>query len=421
MTGCAFKPVRIEPGETATYDGLLKPLTNQTIEIELSGLGSDEAQLALSGGLVELLPIYVAVKEHSPSESDGEIQTRLWSSLWPLPDGEGFRVVNRGSSPVTVERIRVRRGLFSNLARQAAGLLPIPDLGWVDLKEIMERKQTEAQGPSEQARKEIYSLEAWTVQRNRRAAFETIHGLPLPARLGRPLEGDVEVRVCQLGGRGAVVAFSRRDPTAWRPVGPAWMPATGQERWMPVPADRTMPRGFESKGAIRALAFYAGAPDSAVGTASSLSAKLYGIDTPTPLSAVEWKQVRREGQWLEMAFEPPLAKGTYLLELRSASGSPAWLGWREDAAPAASEFGAAPGALVLHEVAEGAPSRESIRASVRVVGWAKPIERFAGSDSNAQFYEPRVSDAEMLFECDLRPGETEIFYLRDYKSRGITK
>ena len=58
---------------------------------------------------------------------------------------------------------------------------------------------------------------------------------------------------------------------------------------------------------------------------------------------------------------------------------------------------------------------EAICVDLRVVGSSAPVEHYGGPDRRPRVERVRYSDFEIMLHAELRPGETELFYLRDYR------
>jgi hypothetical protein len=243
-------------------------------------------------------------------------------------------------------------------------------------------------------------------------------------RLGDRLLGDVQVRACMLDSRAAVVGLSRPDPSSWGSLGSGWMPPRDEARWTPLPAgERPLPKSFRVQGQLHGLALFLAAsaePPSASGARSVgavAAAKLFRLDTPAPVAAVEWQGLETEGRWVEIAFEGgPLAAGDYVLELRALRGAPAWLGWnRVPERIAGSDLTTVVETLLVRQSPPEARYDQPIPVRLRVVGRADPIERLKGAEATPKSEPARYEDYEMVFEAQLLPGETEILFLNDYR------
>lgn len=410
----------------------------QMIEIDAAGISEDGAEITLAVDDVRLPPVYLGIFGDKPRASttpSGHRDTaftfqsplafrrnafaaQLWSHLWPVSPDAQIRISNYGPGPVTINRVRVRKGSLEKISRRAERNVPFPPVGRVELREILE--QAPIDGIEDlTAVDQLPSLQGWLAQQRRRIAFERLNGLPLPMRLGERILGDVKVRGRLLEGGAAVVAVSRPNYSYWRPLGPGWLPPAAEARWEPLPKeDRYLPRSFRVQGALHSLAVFLADPSAVPGARESVVAgKLYRLDSPVPLANFEWGQITNEGRWFDLAFETPLAAGDYVLELKASAGNPAWLVWSRVREPIpGSDLTKPLETLLVHESPTTIRYDQAIPVRVMLAGRSSQIERYAGLRLAPQPALPDVVGGEIVLDANLRPGETEIFVLNDFRS-----
>jgi len=440
LTACAFRPVYLEPGWTALLDIGLRPGADQVIEIDVQNLARPGAELRLKAGGRWLPPVYLTAPDapahgaigaltakvigtlemkHIASEKHEAYAARLWSALWPLDENAMLSITNVGPSPVTLARVEARQGMESELFTGHERYVPHPPLGWVDVKELIQTPNREGIG-NEDAARDVAPLAAWLAQRQRRQAFQHIAGLPLAMSMEEPVTGDVQVHGYRLGGnRGAVVAFSRPDRSAWRPLGPDWLPEADESHWTLLEKQRPLRQAFQCDSSLETLAFFVAPAADAANEPARLVARIYRAESSEPEAVVRWTDLPSEGKWLWHEFSPPLAAGDFVLELQATAGKPAWLGWRTEASGIKAGGGARMNrmnrTLIVQEIDNAGGSGEALTVRAQVMGFARKIEHYAGATVPAKPYESEVNETHMSFEARLAPGQTEIFYLRLYQ------
>lgn len=432
---CASRLLTLQPGEAAELNVSIRPGLSQMIELEGTEAPREGAEVVLTVGEINLPPIYFSPAQSARNDKDSVIAARFWSPFWPLETKSRVRIANYGPSPMTLRRIHVEQGTQSDLQARAEAYAPFPPLGWIDLKEILTGEDSVA--PEESVLDQITAFRAWRVQRQRRRAFERIEGLAPALRMGERIIGDVQVRACLLGSRGAVVGLSRPDRSSWRTLGPDWIPTAAQAQWVAISKGASRPRRFEVQDSLMTLAFFISGgrqpalerhadPDPSTSVAlepepsdAIIEARLYRMDSVRPVAAAEWHSLGEEGRWLEMNLDPPLEPGEYVLELRAPAGTPMWLAWAPDPArgPNPARNPAAPiETLITQEGSGPAADHRPISARVFVVGSATPVERWHGSEATSREEDTIYRGNEIVLEADLGQGETELFYLRNYRS-----
>ncbi len=436
LAGCQIPNFSLGPslklgaGESAELRVRLKQGLRQMIEVEAAEITSPGAELSFSSNEIILPPIYLHPSGATTDAAKKAFAGRLWSASWPVAEDSLLKVVNYGPGAVTLAHVGVEHGGETAIYKKSREHLPFPPTAWSDLNDALTKGRLEGiEDP--RALSQLSAVGDWSAQRRRRQAFDLISGLPLGIRLTEPLEGDVEIRSCLFESRGAVIGFSRPDRSAWKPLGPGWFPAAGEGRWDLLARLRPVPRGFVVRKPLRALALYLGAPANAdqilgkdaVKNEASAQGKLYRIDSPEPIGVMRWDHLTPEGQWVEFRFDPPQPPGDFVLELLTLQGAPAWLVWnRERHRAPGEEWDDLFESLIGLEVppdekanASSEPQKESaIPIRARVTGSAGRIERLAGPDPAPKEFKPKLDGREMIFEANLKPGETEIFRLRDY-------
>lgn len=438
---CQYLPIPIPAGQAVRIPIRLRDGATQMIEIDARGLQGGSSELVLSVGGIELTPLYISTGEEplSLAELTGESKNRLsglfkrshsefgawlWSSLWPVPSGERLKISNFGPDPVTLRRIRVRRGDRARIERRSRRNLPFPPMGWSDLDEIMARAPAYGIGDP-RAVNDLRSVRRWIVERQRRLAFNEIDGMPLGIRMGLPIRGNVQVRSCRLDGGAAVIGFSRPDPSRWRAVGPGWIPKPHEERWDPLPHDKFLPRSFRVEGSVLAVAVFLAQGTRAEGSGTkfkrdigtaTVAARLYRLDRVQPVARAEWNGIGPEGRWVDLVLDKAEPHGEYVLELKAISGDPAWRVWNRDRIRIPDTDLTFPIETIVVNVAPpGVRYDAPIPVRARVVGSARQVNTYSGATTNPQLDEPQYQGIEMNFETDLLPGETKIFHLKRYR------
>lgn len=444
--GCYLSPLRLAPGEAASMDFKLQPGTAQMVEMEASGVDDRGAEVTLVAGDVRLPPVYFGMfgarnsgRSISAASSSAAHQSvfssfggfqeggqdlftaQMWSPLWPVSPESEIKVQNFGPSPVTFKRVRIRKGEQGRVLGRAEREAPFPPLGRVDVMEILGKAPVEGI-LDERAIAQLPSVRSWLAQRRRRAAFEQVAGLPLAARLGDRVLGDLQIRAHQLGGATAIVSISRPSVSSWQALGPGWLPRNEEAKWQPLPAgEHPLPRSFRIVGALHSLAvFLAATVDGAESKSGSIvQGKLFSLDSTQPISTVEWQGIGPEGKWVDISFpNGPLPPGDYVLELRALKGSPSWLVWSRVREPIpGTDLTKSVETLLVQQSPAAVKHDEKIAASVRVPGQAVTVEHFQGPDDVPKKEAPRIADQEMIFEASLLPGETEIFLLNGYQAQ----
>lgn len=400
----------LNAGEAATLELGMLPGTYHMVEVAADHVGAGGAEVVLRSGNVEAPPIYFEASEGEEPKFDA----RVWSPSWPQGEGGTMRVANYGPGSITIDRVRARTGGSDELYRAVLEKGPRA-VGWSELKSLQEQAAHRPEWGAPPAL-EMAGARAWLNQQRRRAAFESISGPPIPVRLAEPLRGNVQVRAAAMGA-GAVVGFSRPNPTFWRPLGPGWYPAGEAAKWRPIPADRGMPRGFELRqGVLTGLAIYVANAKSEDGPEAGVEARLFRLDSAEPVAEQKWYDVGSEGIWLELEPDEPQGPGLYIFELKASRGSPMWLAW--DAEPQAvpgEEFPRANETIAI-KVADPAPEYlPAIDIQALVSGGAGRVDVLRGDGAKTESKSPGIG-REIVLRAQLEPGETEIFYLRDYRN-----
>lgn len=403
----------LHAGEAAQLELGMRPGLYHMIEMTAESVGEGGAEIVLSSGEIETPPVYFEAT--SAADPGPRFDARLWSPTWPTGAGAPMRVANYGPGSITLARVRAQTGgadeLYDEVMRRGPGAT-----SWADLR----FKQERAELPFEAASlppEEIAGARAWMNQQRRRIAFESISGPPIPVRMAEPIRGNVQVRAAALGGAGAVVGLSRPNPVVWKPLGPGWYPAEGLATWRPIAKDKAMPRGFElRRGALQRLAFYVANAKSEGESLAAVEARLFRLDQADPVAEEKWYDVGADGRWLELPLDTPMGPGLYVFEVKATRGSPAWLTWDAEPEPiGGSEFPRANETLVM-KLADPAPEYlPPIDVQALVVGRAGRIETLKGGSAQPTGSSPGIG-REIVLRAQLEPGETEIYYLQDYRS-----
>ncbi len=440
-SACQYRPIHIAAGQAVRIPIPLRDGATQMIEIDATGVKRGGSELVLSVGGIELTPLYISAGDElaSLAKLTGESKSRwggffkrdrsefgawLWSSLWPAPRGERLKISNFGPEPVTLRRIRVRRGDRSRIEARSRRHLPFPPMGWSDLDETMVRAPAYGIGDP-RAVNDLRSLRSWIVERQRRLAFDAIDGMPLAIRMEQPIRGNVQVRSCRLEGGAAVVGFSRSDPSRWRAVGPGWIPKPREERWDPLPKDKFLPRAFRVEGSVMAVAVFlaqraddggSGAISGGAAGSATVAARLYRLDKVEPVARAEWNGIGPEGRWVDLVLDKAEPHGEYVLELKAIGGDPAWLVWDRDRVRIPNTDLTFPiETIVVNEAPPGVRYDAPIPLEARVVGSVRQASVYSGATTNPQSVEPQYMGVEMSFGTDLLPGETKIYHLKRYR------
>lgn len=403
----------LHPGEAAQLDLGMRPGLYHMIEMTAESVGEGGAEVVLSSGDIEVPPVYF--ESTTAANSAPRFDARLWSPTWPTGPGAPLRVANYGPGAITLARVRAETGGADDLYEELAQRGPRA-VSWTDLK----IRQEGAEIPLDASLippREIEGVRAWMTQRRRRVAFESISGPPIPVRMAEPIRGNVQVRAAALGGAGAVIGLSRPDRVIWKPLGPGWYPSESHAKWRPIPKEKAMPRGFDLRsGSLQRLAIYVADPSSKSSSVGSVEARLFRLDQADPVAEAKWYDIGPEGQWLELPLDTPMGPGLYVFEVRSTRGAPAWLTWDAEPEPiAGSEFPHANETLAI-ELADPAPDYvPPIDVQALVVGRASRLEELKGDSAIPTGKSPGIG-REIVLRAQLAPGETEIFYLQDYRS-----
>lgn len=402
----------LNAGEGATLELGMQPGVYHMVEVWADHVGEGGAEVVLRSGSVEAPPIYFEASEGA--KAPPKFDARVWSPSWPLGEGGTMRVANYGPGTITIDRVKARTGGADELYENAVERGP-QARGWSELKALQEQAPHRPEW-GEAPAMELAGARAWLNQKRRREVFEAISGPPIPVRLAEPLRGDVQVRAAGIAG-GAVVGFSRPNPTFWRPLGPGWYPARESTRWRPIPADKGMPRGFELReGTLFGLAIYVANAKAEDGGRAGVEARLFRLDSAEPVAEQKWYDVGSEGAWLELEPEEPQGPGLYIFELKATKGSPMWLGW--DAEPETIEGAEFPRAneAIAVRVADPAPEYvPPIDLQALVTGTAGGLELLRGDGSTPEAKSAGIG-REMVLRARLAPGETEIYYLQNYRN-----
>jgi hypothetical protein len=399
----------LHAGEAAQLQLGIRPGYYHAIEVAAESVGEGGAELVLSSGNVEVPPIYFEASDMA------RFDARIWSPTWPVGIDTPMRLANYGPGSVTLDRVRARTGGADDLYDEVIRRGP-PPVSWTDLKILQERGPIPGESASFPP-KEIDGAQAWMNQRRRRLAFEAISGQPIPVRMAEPIRGNIQVRAAAIGGAGAVVGLSRPNPVVWKPLGPGWYPANALTKWRPIPHDKGMPRGFQlDRGSLTRLAIYAADPGAVGGKKGAVEARLFRLDTADPVAERKWYDLGPEGRWLELPLDESMGPGLYIFELKATRGSPVWLTWDDKPEPIpGSEFPRANETLVI-EMLDPAPEYEPpIDVQALVVGSASRIETLKGASALPTTRSAGIA-REIVLRAQLAPGETEIYYLQDYRS-----
>lgn len=440
-TACRYMPIPIPAGQAVRIPIRLREGATQMIEIDATGVQRGGSELVLSVGDIELTPLYISAGDEplslaeltdEPRKRWGGIFERsrsdfgawMWSSLWPVPRGTKLKISNFGPEPVTLRRIRVRRGDRARIERRSRRHLPFPPMGWSDLDEIMARAPAYGIGDP-RAVKDLRSVRRWIVERQRRLAFDAIDGMPLGIRMEQPIRGNVQVRSCRLDGGAAVVGISRPDPSRWRAVGPGWIPKPREERWDPLPRDKFLPRAFRVEGSVLAVAVFLAQRTEDTGSrkkfgrdigTATVAARLFRLDRVEPVARAEWNGIGPEGRWVDLVLDKAEPHGEYVLELKAVGGDPVWLVWDRDRVRIPDTDLTFPiETIVVNEAPPGVRYDAPIPVEARVVGSAWQAIAYSGATTNPHSAEPHYMGVEMSFRTDLLPGETKIYHLKRYR------
>lgn len=416
LTGCRGSlPVRLtapkltlKAGEAAQLELGMTPGIYHMVEVAAESVGEGGAEVVLGSGPVETPPMYFAA-------GTGKFDSRLWSPTWPAGEGGSLRIANYGPGSITFDRVKARSGGADSLYGDVIDRLPRAP-AWSDLMDLQKKGEvagTVASLPPP----EMAGGRAWLNQQRRRTLFENIQGPPIPIRMAEPLRGNVQVRSCAMGASGAIVGFSRPNPTFWRALGPGWYPTPEAAAWRPLPRDKGMPRGFEIRqGALLRLAVYLADPKAETGTPGVVEARLFRLDTADPVVEAKFYDVGSEGKWFELAPDKPLGRGLYIIELRASRGSPMWLVWnREPEEIPGAEFPRANETLATENIDPEPDYVSPIDLQARVVGSASRIESLKGGESEVRSRSAGI-ERELVLRAQLAPGETEIYYIQGYRN-----
>ncbi len=424
IQSCAVPILRLGPGETAVIRQGVQPRAVQMIEMTAASVTGDSAEISItSDGGVILPPIYFEKTAAITIGTKKPFASRLWGPTWPVSDLSSFTIANYGPGVLSLEKFKVVGGGRDNLYKQTNKYLEaVGTSDWNAIwGEMISTDLGEIGDPKAEA--QIPSLREWNIQRHRREAFKRVSGLPLAMRLDSPLIEDVEVRAAVLPSGAAIVAMSRPDPTIWRPLGPGWFPKMSEAKWVHVSKTRRMPRGFEVKGTHLALALYLGgyAPPSSdqhgsVLTDATVKANLFKIDSTAPVRVSQLEGLQTEGHWMELKFDELQPPGQYVIELQAVKGYPAWLAWDQESKPVPGlEWTSVIETLLVHEAPADARYDQPIPVKTWVSGISDQVDHFTGGSLNPAPYKTTAANGEFALEAHLFPGQTEFFYLRDYK------
>lgn len=402
----------LNAGEAAQLELGMRPGLYHMIEMSAESVGEGGAEVVLSSGDIEVPPVYF---ESTTGAAASRFDARLWSPTWPTSPGAPMRVANYGPGAITLSRIRAETGGADALYEEVMQRGPRP-VSWTDLKIRQER----AEIPFEAALlppEELEGGRAWLNQQRRRVAFESISGPPIPVRMAEPIRGNVQVRAAALGGAGAVVGLSRPNRVIWKPLGPGWYPSDPFSKWRPIPKEKAMPRGFElRRGSLQRLALYVADPSSQTRAIGSVEARLFRLDQADPVAEAKWYDIGPDGRWLELPLDTPMGPGLYVFEVKATRGAPVWLTWDAEPEPIPGrEFPHANETLAIR-LADPEPEYiPAIDVQALVVGRASRVESLKGDSATPTGKSPGIG-REIVLRAQLAPGETEIFYLQDYRS-----